>query len=562
MGRLLGRLLFLRIRGYGSDSIDAPSTLIDYQLTMTTAMKNVFALLLFVVLSMGGCTWEGLEESPFDATKLITPELMQSHVFALADDSMEGRNTPSPGLDRAAHYIADQFKADGLPPIGGTYLHDVGLGIVSLGPENHLRVTKEGQPVEYRIKRQFTPFDMTANKGVEGPIVFTGYGISAPEFGYDDFAGIDVKGAIVLVLRHEPGEEDSSSVFDGVNLTDHSNVSQKVEKAIEHGAAGVMVVTDPLNHSLFTPRGFPWPSLSRIIPKDALPVSLTGDEASKVPVVHVGEEVIEQLFGSIDSLRNLQKSIDAALTPHSFRITGAIASIRTSTSVKPVPADNVVAYIPGNDPELKDQVVIIGAHYDHVGTSKSATTDGDTVFNGADDNASGTTALLGVAHAFSTINRRPKRTVVFVAFAGEEKGLLGSRAYANAPLFPIENTVAMLNMDMVGRNSIDSLTIVGASSSPELLEITNEENESIGFHFIYDNTIIGRSDHASFMKKKIPALAYFSGFHADYHKVTDEPELINTEKLARVARLVFRTAWRIANEDRTYQFIESPSSSN
>jgi len=164
---------------------------------------------------------------------------------------------------------------------------------------------------------------------------------------------------------------------------------------------------------------------------------------------------------------------------------------------------------------------------------------------------------MGIAEAFGRMTQKPKRSVLFITFAGEEKGLFGSRSYVNNPLFPLDQTVAMLNLDMVGRNGIDSIYMVGQSRSPDLAQINREENKDIGLTLVADDKVIGGSDHWSFYQKKLPFLFYFSGFHPDYHKVSDEPGLINTEKITRVAHLAFRTAWRIANENQKYSIIEN-----
>ncbi len=516
----------------------------------------VGALTLCIALLTGGCSSSVPGDREGGITE-ITPELAHRYVFTLAADSMLGRDTPSHELDVAATFIADEFRAAGLQPVKGSYLHDVGLGVVSLGDDNRLGITRDGSTQEYTIKSQFTPFDMTGNSEATGEIVFAGYGITAPEYEYDDYADIDVRGKIVFVLRHEPGEQDANSTFKGTEATEYSNVPEKVQIAIDHGAIAVLVATDPLNHGLLTPRGFPWPSLSKIIPNDALPVTILGDESSKIPVVHVGEEAITQLFGSVDELRSIQRSIDESLQPRSAVIRGATARVKTSTSIRHIPANNVLGFLEGSDPILKDQIIVVGAHYDHVGYRRSQPAGQDSVYNGADDNASGTSAMMQVARAFGTSAERPRRSVLLMAFAGEEKGLLGSRAYALNPALPLEKTVAMINLDMIGRNSVDSLFIVGAPEAPELAEFTRQENAAVGFTFSYDNSVSGRSDHASFVREGVPAIAYFSGFHPDYHKVADNPEFVNIVKVAKVAQLAFRTAWRIANDDQTYTLQKS-----
>lgn len=518
-------------------------------------LKHKGLVSLSCLLILGGCSFLGLEKPASIADKTITPELVKQMVFTLASDSMKGRNTPSPELDSAAHYIAGIFQSAGLRPVNGSYFEKVRLAIISLGDENYLKITRDSSERSYTIKSEFTPFEMTGNKEVIAPVVFAGYGITAPEYGYDDYGGIDVKGKVVIVLRHEPGEEDTSSVFDGKNATRYSNVGDKVKIAVDHGAVGVLVATDPLNHRLISPRGFPWPSLSRTLPKDALPITLMAEEKDKVPVLHVGPEVIARLLGSVDDLKSIQARIDSTMKPSSFEIPGAVVSMKTTTVIRDMSSQNVVGYLEGKDPILKNEFLIIGAHYDHVGYQKEHEPGKDYVFNGADDNASGTSAVLAIAQAFARQHEKPRRSVLFITFAGEEKGLYGSRSYTDQPLFPLDRTVAMLNLDMVGRNSVDSVFIIGESKSPDIAQINREENKEIGFVLVTEDKVLGGSDHQSFYKKKVPFLFYFSGFHPDYHQLSDNPEFINTAKLAKVARLAFRTAWRIANDDRRYRVI-------
>jgi hypothetical protein len=503
--------------------------------------------IILVIAILQGCTSFGLVNDSLVGEKGITPDIIRKDIFYLASDSLRGRNTPSPELDIAANYIASEFISFGLQPVNGSYFQNINLAIVNLGEDNHLIISKDGKETSFKIKNEFTPFEITANKEVNAPIIFAGYGITAPEYNYDDYANIDVKGKIVFVLRHEPGEEDSSSVFMGKKMTDFAQLSTKAKIAIKHGAVGMLLATDPLNHNSLTPRGFPWPSL---------PMSLRMEEEKKIPVVQVGEEVINLLFGSVDSLKNIQSEIDNHLTPRSFNFTGITASLKTTTKVKYLLAKNVVGFLEGGDSTLRNEVVIIGAHYDHVGYKKIHDDTTDYIYNGADDNASGTTGVLAIAAGFAAMNQKPRRSVLFITFAGEEKGLLGSQAYVEQPLFPLNNTVAMLNLDMIGRNSEDTVYIIGAPRSPDLAKITEEENRSVGFNLsLAQEKYFGGSDHVSFYKKKIPVLFYHSGEHADYHKVTDHAEFINTNKIAKVARLAFRTAWRIANEEKHYRII-------
>ncbi len=522
-------------------------------------IKKTVPVLLFVAFY--GCGFLGLTETD-KGEEAITPELIHKYVFYLASDSLKGRNTPSPELDTAAAYIANEFKSFGVKPVNGSYFQNIPLGIISLGKANNLTINKNGKTVEYTIKDEFTPYEMTGNKKAECEIVFAGYGIDAPEFNYNDYKDVDVKGKIVFLLKHEPGENDSASIFDGREATGYSNLKEKVDIARQHGAAGILICQDPLNHRLLSPRGFPWPSLSKFIPNDALPLSMLMDEESKLPVVEVSEEVVNQLFGSVENLKSIQAEIDRNMAPKSFIIPDTKVFLKTSTSIKNLSAKNVVGYIEGSDPELKDEVVVLGAHYDHVGYIKNHNEGEDYIYNGADDNASGTSTLLAAAKAFGVSGKKPKRSVLFIAFAGEEKGLFGSRYYVEHPLFPIGKTIAMLNMDMVGRNNPDSLQIIAYSKCPELTKINEEENKSVGFKLYYapGDKSIGGSDHMSFLKKDIPSLFYHTGLEGEYHKVIDEADLIDTVKAARVAKLVYKTAGRLANEKIYPKVVSSTNS--
>ncbi len=484
----------------------------------------------------------------------LTPALMY-----LASDSLKGRNTPSPELDSAASYIARAFARAGLQPAGAGYREPFNVSIVDLAEPNSLALVRDGNAIRFELKTDFVPFEMTANRAVQGQLVFAGYGITAPEYGYDDYSGIDAKGKVVLVLRHEPREEDSTSVFPGKDRTDFSSVGRKATIAREHGAAALLVMTDPLNHASLASRGFPWPSLSRTIPRDALPVSLGVEEQLKIPVVHVGKAFLEAVFGSVDALKEIQAAIDREMKPRSATYPELVVRIQTSTSIVSTPASNVVGFLEGRDPILKNELVVVGAHYDHVGFKKQHAEGEDYIFNGADDNASGTVALLGVAAGLGALPERPRRSILLIAFAGEEKGLFGSEYYTREPLFPLDSTVAMLNIDMVGRNGRDSLQLIGTESSPGLGKIAHEENASVGFVLTDAKVTIGGSDHESFQKRKIPSLFFHSGLHSDLHKVSDNPDRIDMTKLARAARLVFLTAVRIANESRRYQYNPKPT---
>lgn len=521
-------------------------------------MNHSHSMRQFLVLLIISCLAIQVSAQKSSAKKglqVITSEKLQKHIDYLASDALMGRNTPSAGLDSAASYIAREFKKYGVQPVKGTYFNPLPLTIRALGTDNHLEVIHNGQTKALKIKTDFVPFEITANAEVSGSLVFAGYGITATEYNYDDYKGLDVKGKIVVVLRHEPGEDDTASVFNGKTNTKHSFNEAKAENAIAHGAVGMLVITDPLNHQMIMPRGFPWPSLSKILPRDALPMVLV-DSSKRIPVVHVGKEIVNLLFGDIDSLKNIQMAMDKNMTPASVEFPSITVRLKTSIDETQIKTNNVIGYIPGVDPVLKNEYLVVGAHYDHVGFLKEYAEGADYINNGADDNASGTAGVLAVAEAFSKMKAKPKRSVVFMAFSGEEKGLLGSEAYVRNPLFPLDKTVAMLNLDMISRNNIDSVFLEGANVSPGLADIVRKENKSIGFIIDIDDKFVGGSDHASFYKKNVPFVFFFSGLHNDYHTVRDNPNTINSKKAARVSQLVFKTAWFVANDNQKYKLLE------
>jgi len=480
--------------------------------------------------------------------KQITPELLAQHINYLASDSMKGRNTPSPELDRAAGYIAGEFAFLGIEKVNGSYFQEIPMYTRNLDPGNCLlKITMGQEGKTFRLKDDYIPFEMTADTLVKSSLVFAGYGITAPEHGYDDYAGMDVRGKIVLVMKHEPGEKDSTSCFDGINDSRYSLLTTKVENAMKHGAIGMLVVTDPLNHLILAPQGYPWPGLSSFLPQDNLPVEMSREEGN-IPVVHVGEAVIACLLGSVDSLKHIQRRIDGAYSPCSFSLDQSICELGTGLTVHSLVAKNVIGYLEGRDTELKKEYVVVGGHYDHVGFMKNHKEGEDYIFNGADDNASGTAGVLAVARAFAAMGRKPERSLVFILFAGEEKGLYGSKYYCQKPLFPLEKTVVMLNLDMISRNGRDTLQIDGLKQNPDLAALMLKGADSFKMKSIAGKEdLFKRSDHYNFYKKGISAVDITSGLHGDYHTVRDNPASVDPLKAATISRLTFEIAWRTAN---------------
>ncbi|MDD2964206.1 MAG: M28 family peptidase [Bacteroidales bacterium] len=501
-------------------------------------MKNSFFVLL--LLSLFATATRGQSQFVVDSSA----QIVKAHIHYLASDALMGRNTPSAGLDSAAGYIARQFAKWKIKPAGGNYLHSIGLYQQHLGEGNSMVVAVGDKSVQLPLKDGFIPFGFSASGRVEAPLVFAGYGVVDSVRGIDSYQGLDVHGKLVVVLSDTPPVMQK----DDVKMSEE----EKMLAAARKGAVGMVLVTGPAHRLILKPRGYTWPSLSKIIPNNLLPFEIGRDVHKDIPAVHAGEPFIEALWGSADALKNIQLKLDEGVMPSAFPLPVAAASLQINIVKDELSANNVIGCIEGSDQDLKNEFVIIGGHYDHLGAGPDKGDGSDCIYNGADDNASGTAGVLEVARLFSVQPEPPRRSVVFMLFAGEERGLLGSQAYVQQPVFPLKSTVAMINLDMISRNG-DSLFLEGAASCPELSAMVVEHNKQTGLNLILDhNGLTGGSDHASFAGHNIPFLFFISGLHADYHKVTDNPDRSDAPKAARVARLAFLTAWQIANQQQYY----------
>ncbi len=502
------------------------------------------------------------QEIPKEGLKSITPSEMKEHVIYLASDKMKGRNTPSPELDSCAAYIAGEFASYGLIPVAPVMQEDAPVmqeGYYQtfnmlrnrLSQPNSLIVTVNGAESSFEIRDDFVPLNATANRNITAPLVFAGYGITAPEYEYDDYGEIETKGKIVLVFTGEPQEKDSTSVFNGTRSTTYSRPQTKIENAMDHGAIGLILVRNPNKRFRRPPNS--WPSLMKRSSKNNTYLNVEKRAENKIVCMQIGKNLCDFLFEQSEkTAENIHQLIDSTSTPQSFAITNSTVTMETTLEADRYPVHNVVGLWEGSDPVLKNEYIVIGAHYDHVGVRNDT-----VIFNGADDNASGTAGVMEVAEAFTKSPVRPKRSILFMAFAGEEKGLLGSRFYTDNPLFPIVNTAAMLNMDMISRNDTNEVAIVGAKTSSDLKEINEEANILIGMDLDYSQDgFFRQSDHYPFYSKDIPVLFYFAKPNPDLHKATDDVEKIIPEKMAAIGKLVFSTAWMIANRDQRPDFTE------
>ena len=475
-------------------------------------------------------------------------------VKTLAAPEMEGRATGLPGMQRAARFIAQQFEGAGLEPggEGRSYFQvfEVVTGI-RLGDGNRLRLSGAAWQQEYSVEREFTPFSFSDSGQAQGEVVFAGYGITAPELSYDDYAGVDAAGKIVLILSGEPRERDPEAPFRRPEAYRYTEVRYKALNAREHGARGVILVTNPVAHKgepehLFAIRGITSSSQSGILAVNALR--------------RVADAI---LVGSGRSLTELQLDIDRDLRPQSFLITGRAAEIEVRLLYEHGQAWNVIGLLRGTDPILANQAVVVGAHYDHLGhggeTSLAPSRFGE-IHPGADDNASGVAGVIGLARMFASEGGAP-RTLVFVAFAGEEMGLLGSAQYVREPVVPLDRTVAMLNMDMIGRLRADALYVFGVDTGKEFRDDLAAANRGLGLQMQFSGDGYGPSDHTPFYGKDRPVLFFFTGPHEDYHRPSDTADKINAPGLSRVTRLVAGVLRRVAHEDSPVTFARVERSS-
>ena len=479
------------------------------------------------------------------ATANIRGDRWLEDVKYLSSDAMKGRGSGSPELTQAATYIADQFKKIGLEPLNSTYFQPFEAAVgAEMGRNNELALAGASRR-SYRLRQDFIPLSFSAAAEKSAGVAFVGYGITAAEYNYDDYAGIDVTGKVVLVLRHEPQEEDEQSVFRGRQITRHAGLVNKAITARNHGAAALVLVNDPVPHSD-----------DRLIPFGRI----DGPSDLGIPVLQVKQSVAENWLRSANrSLDDLQKEIDRDLSNRSFLLPSDVeVKIRTEVSQKKSTLRNVIGFLPGTDPALRDQVIIIGAHYDHLGLGEEDSLSPSAVgqiHHGADDNASGTAGMMELARFYSEPENRLRHSMLFMGFSGEEVGLLGSAHYVEAPLIPPERTIAMINLDMIGRVSRNRLYVGGVGTSPQFRQWIQEENQSGEFQLDFSDSGYGASDHMSFVRRDIPVLFFFSGLHADYHKPTDTWDKQQPEETAKVLSLVSRVAKRIDATSERLQFV-------
>jgi hypothetical protein len=443
----------------------------------------------------------------------------------VASDAMEGRGLGTEGLALTGSYIAGNFQAAGLKPLPGMddYFQRFDWATADgVAPETKLTIAGK----EQKLGQDYNPLSFSGEEAFDAPAVFVGYGITSKEHHYDDYAGLDVKGKVVIAWRYEPADKEGKSQFTHGEWSNLAHLDTKANNAAEHGAAALLLANPPQLKEIDTLMPFAH--------------SFPG-KAAHVPVIHVKRAVIAPLLkratGQDPGL--VQQKIDETLTPKSValgdeKISGQVVVKRTVRHLT-----NVVGYLPGS----VDEYVVVGAHFDHLGRGGfgSLAPRSKEIHNGADDNGSGTVTMLELARELGEAHDRGEvlpRSVIFIGFTAEEEGLIGSAQFVNHCPVPLEKIVAMLNIDMVGRLRNETLYVGGSGTAPSLEKILDKADEGSAIK-IKDagKGGLGPSDHMSFALKKIPVLFFFTGLHEDYHRPTDKVAKINFNGMAEVVTL-------------------------
>lgn len=514
----------------------------------------------FPVLALAGLAFlfgtsaarAGEVTEPAGTSPGITAEDVKARVRFLASDAMDGRMSTEPGGMAASQYVADEFRRLGLKPLGddGGWFQGLEIPMPRLGTGNALEVAVGDAKTAYEVEKDWNPIAVSPNAEAEGPVVFAGYGVVNAEKGYDDYAGLDAKGKVVLVLRKEPPW--------GKGPSQRATFLAKLNEAVAHGAVALLVVNDAKSAEKGPDRPFPW----------SQNVGATLG-SGKIPYAFVTRAVAAKILEAAGKdPGTVQKAIDGAEggpKPSSFGVASVRVRLRTSLErSKGKNARNVVGLLEGGDPALAGETVVVGAHHDHVGRGTMAPSAGGPqdvgkVHYGADDNASGTAAILEIAEALATAKERPRRSVLFLSFTGEELGLLGSQYYVEHPALPLDKVVTMVNCDMVGRyREAEGMEIGGVGSGDALKEVVEKANAPYGLKLSWDPQGVAPSDNTSFFLKKIPVLFYFTGLHEEYHTPRDTWETINCEGEAKVASMCRDVVVAIANRDARIAYTTPP----
>jgi hypothetical protein len=495
--------------------------------------KLVLPVCLFIFLGAAG--------SP--VSPVVNDQRYLEDIKTLTQPLMEGRGDGTKGIEKAAQFLADNYKKFGLKPAGtNSYFQPFTVTTgARLQQDNRLEVKANGGSKPLKLNEDYVPLNFSAVGSLDSALVFAGYGVSSDEFQYDDYANLDVKGKIVVLLRYEPATFAQKSGNQG--LTQHSHLITKAINARNHGAKAVILLNGKLGQG----------------EEDLLMRFGTepGPQDAGIMLVQVKNAVADSWFQAAGkSLGDVQQKINADGKPHSFAFPESVqASLTVDIEKLHATVNNVLAYLPGKT----DEYVVIGAHYDHLGYGNAdslAPSQIGQIHPGADDNASGTAGVIELARYFSGHKEKLQRGILFASFAGEELGLLGSAEWVKEPTLPLDKDVAMLNMDMIGRLKDDKLFIGGIGTGSDFDAIVKKDAANYPFKIEYSAGGYAASDHTSFVTKQVPVLFFFSGLHSDYHKPSDTWEKINPHGAAELLAMVSDIASELANDTERPKFVK------
>ena len=468
----------------------------------------------------------------------VNPKTYLDDVKYLSSDEMKGRATGSPELDKAAHFIAGKFKSFGLKPVAGSYFQDFTVATKGkTGPGTRFSYSINGASHVLKPDENFRVLGSSGSGTFAGALVFAGYGITAAEYQYDDYAGLDVKDKIVLIWRFEPQQNDPKSRFDGRNDTAHSQLVNKGINAKMHGAKAVILINPAFNRT-----------------DDPL---LSFDQSigeAGIPMLQMKAYDADAFFEAAGkSSRETGEAIDKDLQPRSFAlpVTVSVDGV-VEVEREQHKTSNVTGFLPG----LTDEYIVIGAHYDHLGLGDNHSLGKvGEIHHGADDNASGTAGVLELARWFAK-QPKQKRGILFLAFTGEELGLLGSAYYVGHPELPLEKCVAMINMDMIGRIRESKVYLAGSGTGANFKDMIAGMKPKYDFQLDLSETAgYGSSDHTSFTTKQVPILFFFSGLHGDYHKPSDTWDKIDAPDAAKLLDFVADITLKLAGDEGRPQYV-------
>lgn len=471
----------------------------------------------------------------------ISSNEISAHIRYLASDDLEGRMAGTHGAEKAALYISSQFKQTGLKPSGddNSYYQDFSFTkSIALGSGNNLIIKFHDKQHEYELGKDFNTLSISSSGKFEGELVFAGYGITSKELGFDDYEGLDVKNKAVMVLRYIPGDYEPENEF-----YNYAALRYKAMNAREKGAKAIIFVT-------------PY-SEEEEVDISSVGLDYSYSDSGIQSLILRRDKAEEVLLGAGNSLKGLEKNLENKINS-SFEFASTSAIVDSEVIEEQGSSSNVIGIVEGTDPLLKNEFIVIGAHYDHIGYGKwNSRGDKDAqgeIHNGADDNASGVSGLIELAKYFSCRKNSLRRSLVFIAFSAEELGLLGSSFFVDNPKVPLESTVAMINMDMIGRLNEDKLTVFGIGSSPDWNELLQIINDDYKFELSLNNSGFAPSDQSVFFAKEIPVLHFFTGLHEDYHTSGDDWEKTNASGQKKVLQLISELILNLSSKEKMIAF--------